>query len=84
MPAQVASPSTPPSLADSLSHMDLKCSANLLVREKMLKDYNGALKLVPFYGPLFLPTSLPLQFLLSLKRKNSSYTPAIAGHDLYG
>lgn len=56
MPAQVASPSTPPSLADSLSHMDLKCSADLLVSGKMLKDYNGALKFVPFYSPLFLPT----------------------------
>lgn len=71
MPAQVASPSAPPSLADSLSHIDLKCSADLLVGEKMVKNCNGALKFVPFYGPFSLP-ACPSLFSFFFPKKGKS------------
>lgn len=51
----MASLSAPPFLADSSSHGDLKCFADLLVREKVVKDHNGALKFVPFYISFFIP-----------------------------
>jgi len=78
-------PLLPPTLTGSSSHIDLKCSADLLVREKMVKDYKGTLKFIPFYS-LFSFAACPFLFSLFPKKgKTCSPLPVmICVADLWG
>lgn len=74
MPAQVASPSAPPFLADSLSHFDLRRAGDLPVGEKTVKYDNGVVKFVPFFCLRSRP-SLISPFFSQKSKTCSTHSP---------